>query len=41
MKRFLLILTVAALAAAGCTKKVPSQQLVYGFAQHFDKEGDR
>lgn len=41
MKRFLLILTVAVLAAAGCTKKVPSQQLVYGFAQHFDKDGDR
>lgn len=32
---------VAVLATAGCTKKVPSEQLIADFAKHYDKVGDR
>lgn len=40
MKRILLFLLVTLVAASACTKKVPSEKIISGFSQQYDKKGD-
>ena len=40
MKRILFFLLVTLVAASACTKKVPSEKIISGFCQQYDKKGD-
>lgn len=40
MKRILFFLLVTLVAASACSKKVPSEKIISGFCQHYDKKGD-